>query len=851
MKINLYIERLLCFLLLSAVSGNFFSCTHDELFPGTDPDKTVTEGYMKIYLKVPVNAIPLRAISGAHESAIGNDGLYVMVFKVEADNSEVFDYIAPITERTGNNLTVKLVRSQDAVKYRIVIVANSAVPMPVSEGKTKEDVLKEIIFENHGKWNAASSDDFTPFPMWGEIDEPIEVKENTPEQTIRLLRAIARVDIGLNFEDTPETFESVLGLANFKLKSVRVYRTLDKGHMAPDKAVYSNGSVTAPTIPADATPNADTAPLVYELTTAADSYIREIYLPEANKGTDMDNAPCIVIGGYYGAGNTTDVSYYRIDFAVYDNDGKILNYLDILRNHRYRMNVKDVTGPGFTNPEDALNSIPSNIVTNVIPWDESILEMHVEGKYYFGIDRREVTLSHTAGSAGAITFETNLPAEDVAIQWENTSQAHFMADLDYNNKVINVTANNINDTQAYLEEYFSIQAGSFTIRVKVVQNFLRGNFYIDCNSVKVNGVYTDNLTLNAGHTITLTLVSADKSVFGYDYELSTNTVDGISFSGTGTITALRQQVTLQGAGTVNNQNPKALTISANNYDQTTCQTRIQPAFSAKNILCLGTVNNHGYYLEGGSSRGMMEAAANFGLLENSIVKVEEIYYTALSSSNTSTLTTAINAKPDIVVIGYNYTLDAGRAAILFQYLQDGGIVFAFIENDSPLNLFSLVFPGAGITYVLRNQGGAAYALADIDDPLTHGPFGDYRGKAWGEDYSATTTYAGIPADKVYAYTYANRVGATTSYTELTLFRHREYNLVFAGDGGFLANSGDIKGDRTNTNAYPFGVDESYNPVPNTGYGTGVYATTVYNSHIFGNFMAWAFEEAEYRGINTN
>ena len=91
---------------------------------------------------------------------------------------------------------------------------------------------------------------------------------------------------------------------------------------------------------------------------AGDSYVREIYIPERMAGNDNNNAPCLIIGGFYK--DSQKITYYRADFMEKDAISNTAKYLDILRNYRYRFNISKVSGPGFDTEEEALKSKPEN-----------------------------------------------------------------------------------------------------------------------------------------------------------------------------------------------------------------------------------------------------------------------------------------------------------------------------------------------------------------------------------------------------------------------------------------------------------------------------------------------------------
>jgi len=84
------------------------------------------------------------------------------------------------------------------------------------------------------------------------------------------------------------------------------------------------------------------------------TYVYEREIPEANP-------LYVIIGGYFGEGNTTEESFYKVD--IRDDEGL---YFPILRNFDYRVNVRSVSQKGASTVEGALNGIPSGeISTNL------------------------------------------------------------------------------------------------------------------------------------------------------------------------------------------------------------------------------------------------------------------------------------------------------------------------------------------------------------------------------------------------------------------------------------------------------------------------------------------------------
>lgn len=388
-----------------------------------------------------------RGMSSNQEKAANN--IQVLVFE-DTGSEEVFRYKAPYSQKSEGEITVEAKVSAKNEKYRFVILANVDESINLDEGKTKQEILNQYLLECQGKW------DTQPIPMWGECNETITVKK---EQylTILLYRALARVDVGLRFKEQTQDkqTEEVEGLNNFKINSIRVYRTKNQAYATTSKDKMVGEKINEPHIPPTAKYNsnksshqgydnlkeADKDPLIYNINstenpTGVDSYIREIYIPESiesTNGKSMDEVPCLVIGGFY-EGSVTE-TYYRVDFATY-TDGKIESYKPILRNNRYVINIKSVKNSGFKEPEHALNSINTQMTLDVQAWNEKPLDIYIQGDYFFQIDSRDVTLeargtvdpegifTDTNISLCRVPFKTNLTLNEknIKYKWESDGE---------------------------------------------------------------------------------------------------------------------------------------------------------------------------------------------------------------------------------------------------------------------------------------------------------------------------------------------------------------------------------------------------------------------------------------------
>lgn len=289
-----------------------------------------------------------RAITSVEENAIDIAQLKVLVFKA-AGTTETFSYEAPQVLLQGGKYTVTLKQSRAGEKYRLVVIANAGNKLPIiPENTSKNDALKMITFGAGGKWNATGTTNYTRFPMWGETAAAQVISSATSLGTITLLRALARIDVGCALSG-----ETAAGISGFTLTSVSIYRTKNKGYVAPVNGGTITGNVVANvSIPPDAGTN---GALTYTCTDGK-SLIRTIYVAETPQGSNKDNNVCLVVGGTY-AGST---NYYRVDLTANGN------YIPIKRNCRYIVNIKAVSNAGYTTEAAALTGDKTLVIATSV-----------------------------------------------------------------------------------------------------------------------------------------------------------------------------------------------------------------------------------------------------------------------------------------------------------------------------------------------------------------------------------------------------------------------------------------------------------------------------------------------------
>ena len=749
------------------------------------------------------------------------------------------------------------------------------------------------------------------------------VVENDRNSSVLLHRALARVDIGTSFkfnnvnpvtgepyEHADTDKESVWGLDNFKIKDIRIYRTAGKGYIASSRDKMNGDEVVSPNIPSSNGYNsndgtqyqtldeADEYPLIYTLSSAQDSYIREIYLPESvmiDSQSNMDNVPCIVVGGYYGSANTTKITYYRIDFGTYNNN-KVVAFWSILRNHRYVFDIKQVNSPGFETPDQALRSITSPMKLNVVEWNEVPLSFYVQGNYYLGVDKRYVEMeARVQGEASAntcvISYQTNLELDgtsEKSFTYAWRDGVYFDVSVDYVKKTITFTAKEDNVNVAGLErgDILTLQVENLQLTIQVKQKAFALNYLIQCSSVEVHGKYKEGVSLNYTNHITAKVRTSEGSLHGMRYEVKSHEKNGIWFKAEGTFNESEATVLgdgvyeyamqLEGFGTLTNESGKdilesfSIQLVTNSIHSTTCSARVILGYRTKKILAIGAnaIYRYGYMLEPNTaSRAFMDASVNFGAAPNSVVNMGENQHGNAFTIEVMThgkgmqgevidyeyLLNKLNTfQPDIILTGQavNYYTAGNNTRVidlLADFVNEGG-VFLMCNEYYPVasSIEAMVRKIMGTGTSGNNQSIGSNQIfelsANVNDMITNGPFGDMRGQKWGADGHEMYGFTNLPAIETIVY-------SMRSDGYVNMFRHATKPFFFMGEGGFISNSQRYLGG-TYQGSYvycPFAINANYQPIPRTNY-TVSRNVSVYNSQIFANIITWAVDYSENNGI---
>lgn len=431
----------------------------DALLDRTQPDPASPEqigddvtdrldGAVAVSLTYDTPALRLphtRTLSVEQESELKLATTRVMIF----NSNDEYQYDAPLTkidrsttDKQQGTLTVQIKPEKG---LGIVVLANLSEAEKVRKVTgTKADILKSF------EYSMSQTTDFatTGLPMWGEVTQ-VTVDQSAGAvpsigKTIHLLRAVARVDVGLKMSavgtsgkdsDFDETASDLISTivepadkssmkVKWTLEETKFYNASSKGLVAPAEGKYTLSEdkprATAPTLPAE--------PGKQDLTYTAESNLlkRVIYVPETDNpaptatqsGTETTPEeqsqylarPYLIVKLSYKevdesnnvkAGGAEGTTYFRIDFLKREGEEATAKYtyLPLLRNYRYKVDIQNIGGLGFDNEDDAKKGPSANIMYNVLVWDESeMTNVKYDGQYMLGVSKNMVKTYKSGGS---------------------------------------------------------------------------------------------------------------------------------------------------------------------------------------------------------------------------------------------------------------------------------------------------------------------------------------------------------------------------------------------------------------------------------------------------------------------
>ena len=416
----------------------------DDVTDRLDGAVTVSIPYDTPALRIPHTRVALSVDQESELKLVATTR--VMIF----DDNDVYQYDAPLTkidryttDKQEGNLIVQI---KPGPGLGIVVLANLTEKEKARTVSGKKDEILKTF-----KYTVTKDTDFSEvgIPMWGEVTG-VTVDQSAGavpklNSTVHLLRAVARVDVGLkmsavgtsgkdsDFNETASDLISTIvepdGNSSKKVKwtllETKFYNAATDGLVVPAEGNYkvedSKLKATAPTLPK--TPGKQT--LTYPVT--GNLLKRVIYVPEtdnpvptATQSGEEETTPeakepymerpYLILKLQYEevdeankvkTGVTPGTTYFRVDFLK--RDGKEATakytYLPLLRNHRYKVDIQNIGGLGFDSEDDAKKGPSANIMYNVLVWDESEMSnVKYDGQYMLGVSKNMVKTYKSGGS---------------------------------------------------------------------------------------------------------------------------------------------------------------------------------------------------------------------------------------------------------------------------------------------------------------------------------------------------------------------------------------------------------------------------------------------------------------------
>lgn len=272
---------------------------------------------------------------------IGN--IAILAFEQTSNGTgQYLSRISGIVPTSGGQFTASLRKTTSPVT--IHIFANSDTKLTGNfTSQTENDVIKSLLT---GEVDPSGT---TTLDMHGSLDFDA-IDEDITDQTVRLLRAVARVDI---------TASAVA--SDFILTDVRAYFTPKHGRLvsASVGGTAEDPEVTAPTMPEGYTISDTTHTEAYTGNVADNSITNGFFIYENTNnrpiGTEkVELNTRIIVGGTY----EDQTCYYPLDVTTTESA--------ILRNYKYTFNITAVTGLGYSTPHNAAYGITSNITVDEV-----------------------------------------------------------------------------------------------------------------------------------------------------------------------------------------------------------------------------------------------------------------------------------------------------------------------------------------------------------------------------------------------------------------------------------------------------------------------------------------------------
>jgi hypothetical protein len=387
------------------------SCVDDERPVNPPVQPLPREKNVELTMQIPGTYLPLTyALSESDENEIRT--VDVLAFRVDSTGREAYYRHIPVPAILQDNGPTKKIHFRlELLDARLLVLANvrSLFTQEMEEhlradsatgNAAKEQILKRFIFD------APKPDGQTPepFPMYGE--STIVRSDQQTAGEIKMIRAVARIDVVNRMQDSRLTIDSVY-----------LFHTKSKGFVAPAFDV-AGAIAETPAVPADAKP-AD-APYAFRFLpnagAANPAMEREIYIAEDARDGDK---PTLIILRI--ARDGRKAQFYRVDI-----DGQDGEPLPILRNCRYRLNILKILNDGYATAEEAATLPTPSLSSTLEAGELGISTVVFNGQYKLGVSTADVAFRADGTWEGQTPADTcySLKVHTTCSAWTATWDPH-------------------------------------------------------------------------------------------------------------------------------------------------------------------------------------------------------------------------------------------------------------------------------------------------------------------------------------------------------------------------------------------------------------------------------------------
>ncbi len=411
------------YLYILACSIGFLSCTKEGISMNGSKEDVSNKVNMSL-------AIPSTSKAPTQSSLTRDERIdYFNIYVFESITGEEADYNLKDIVSTRSvkydptkgefSTTISLERSPSPTK--LIMVANQ--PGDISDELMPVEGKVNLISPEDSE-NLLIGTENNPIPSTAVIELLEGVDEDKDIDKVKLLRTMTRIDVEKNAALTDDVFQLV---------GISVWFSPNRGLMMSEH-LQSNDAVDRVTLPEEYS----ALPLDYMNEAVATSPIRwECDAESGNKSTasinnkiyiyeneDFETFPDgldsrssrIVLWGYYN--NNSYLSYYPLDFTTSDN----VTPKAVMRNHNFRISIKNVLSEGFTTERDAAFGASMGVDAEIIEWVRQDQEIVFDGMNWFSLETKEVNVGGQYGDVIPVNCASSIDPKKWLMGWSDTEE---------------------------------------------------------------------------------------------------------------------------------------------------------------------------------------------------------------------------------------------------------------------------------------------------------------------------------------------------------------------------------------------------------------------------------------------